>query len=141
VRAKEELALPLPSRESRYDYPQEYPNGLKGQKHIAQGNALGSVGNTFHRPERAKAFNNNAFALSGRKVAHAICTQGVALGCVLTAPSGRSDYHTYGMTEHFILHYSFFIAMKSPHSLLTTSATISRTQFIKMQFSYSFLQK
>jgi hypothetical protein len=36
-------------------------------EHIAQGNALGIGGKGDFRPERAKALNNNAFALSGRR--------------------------------------------------------------------------
>ena len=40
--------------------------GLKAQKLIAQGIALGNVGKKQSRPERAKAFNIKAFALSGR---------------------------------------------------------------------------
>ena len=38
--------------------------GLKAQKLIAQGIALGNVGKKQSRPERAKAFNIKAFALS-----------------------------------------------------------------------------
>ena len=40
--------------------------GLKAQKLLAQGIALGNVGKKQSRPERAKAFNYKAFALSGR---------------------------------------------------------------------------
>ena len=39
---------------------------LKGQKHLAQGIALGFRTSTKSRPERAKAFKIKAFALSGR---------------------------------------------------------------------------
>jgi hypothetical protein len=35
-------------------------------ENIAQGNALGINGKSNSRPERAKAFVNHAFALSGR---------------------------------------------------------------------------
>jgi len=60
----------------------------RGNEHIAQGNALGSM-TSDTRPARAKAlFPAWAFALSGRRM----CTpntQGVALGYVLTALSGR----------------------------------------------------
>jgi len=41
-------------------------DGLKAQKLLAQGSALGFRTNTKSRPERAKAFNFKAFALSGR---------------------------------------------------------------------------
>ena len=41
-------------------------DGLKAQKLLAQGSALGNVGKNQGRPERAKAFNFKAFALSGR---------------------------------------------------------------------------
>ncbi len=58
-------------------------NGLKGQKHIAQGNALGTDSSSNFRPEGAKAFNNNAFAPSGRGKMCARATPGVALGYVL----------------------------------------------------------
>ena len=44
--------------------------GLKAQKHLAQGNALGLV-NVFVRPARAKALIKiNAFAPSGRNYQH-----------------------------------------------------------------------
>ena len=39
---------------------------LKGQKHLAQGIALGFGTSTKSRPERAKALIWKAFALSGR---------------------------------------------------------------------------
>ena len=41
-------------------------DGLKAQKLLAQGSALGNVGKKQGRPERAKALNLKAFALSGR---------------------------------------------------------------------------
>ena len=41
-------------------------DGLKAQKLLAQGITLGNVGQKQSRPERAKAFNVKAFALSGR---------------------------------------------------------------------------
>ena len=40
--------------------------GLKAQKLLAQGIALGNVGKKLSRPERAKALKLKAFALSGR---------------------------------------------------------------------------
>ena len=39
-------------------------DGLKAQKLLAQGIALGNVGKKQSRPERAKAFYFKAFALS-----------------------------------------------------------------------------
>ena len=54
-------------------------DGLKAQKLLAQGITLGNVGQKQSRPERAKAFNVKAFALSGRLV-DCYYTQGVALG-------------------------------------------------------------
>ena len=41
-------------------------DGLKAQKLLAQGSALGNVGKKQGRPETAKGFNFKAFALSGR---------------------------------------------------------------------------
>ncbi len=41
-------------------------DGLKAQKLLAQGSALGNVGKNQGRPERAKALKLKAFALSGR---------------------------------------------------------------------------
>ena len=41
-------------------------DGLKAQKLLAQGIALGNVDKKQSRPERAKALNLKAFALSGR---------------------------------------------------------------------------
>ena len=41
-------------------------DGLKAQKLLAQGSALGNVGKKQSRPERAKALKWKAFALSGR---------------------------------------------------------------------------
>ena len=41
-------------------------DGLKAQKLLAQGSALGNVGKKQGRPERAKALKLKAFALSGR---------------------------------------------------------------------------
>ena len=40
----------------------------RGNEHIAQGNTLGTNAKSNFRPERAKAFNYNAFALSGRNM-------------------------------------------------------------------------
>ena len=42
-------------------------DALKGQKLLAQGSALGLKQIQKSRPERAKAFNFKAFALSGRR--------------------------------------------------------------------------
>ena len=56
------------------------PYALKGQKLLAQGIALGNVGKKQSRPERAKAFNFKAFALSGRLCCIYSKTQGDALG-------------------------------------------------------------
>ena len=55
-------------------------DGLKAQKLLAQGSALGNVGKKQGRPERAKAFNFKAFALSGRLCYIYSKTQGAALG-------------------------------------------------------------
>ena len=46
----------------------------------SQGSALGNVGKKRSRPERAKAFNFKAFALSGRLFCICSKTQGAALG-------------------------------------------------------------
>ena len=55
-------------------------DGLKAQKLLAQGSALGNVGKNQGRHERAKAFNFKAFALSGRLCCIYSKTQGAALG-------------------------------------------------------------
>ena len=54
--------------------------GLKAQKLLAQGIALGNVGKKQSRPERAKALILKAFALSGRYFCICFKTQGDALG-------------------------------------------------------------
>ena len=54
--------------------------GLKAQKLLAQGIALGNVDKKQSRPERAKALILKAFALSGRLLFFANITQGDALG-------------------------------------------------------------
>ena len=54
-------------------------DGLKAQKLLAQGIALG-VGKKQSRPERAKALKLKAFALSGRLFCLYSKTQGDALG-------------------------------------------------------------
>ena len=54
-------------------------DGLKAQKLLAQGIALGNVGKKQMRPVRAKAFNFKAFALTGR-IVDCYYTQGDALG-------------------------------------------------------------
>ena len=55
-------------------------DGLKAQKLLAQGSALGNVGKKQSRPERAKALKLKAFALSGRLCCFYSKTQGAALG-------------------------------------------------------------
>ena len=55
-------------------------DGLKAQKLLAQGSALGNVGKKRSRPERAKALKLTAFALSGRLFCICSKTQGAALG-------------------------------------------------------------
>ena len=55
-------------------------DGLKAQKLLAQGNALGNVGKKQGRPERAKAFNFKAFARSGRPCCIYSNPPGTALG-------------------------------------------------------------
>ena len=55
-------------------------DGLKAQKLLAQGSALGNVGKKRSRPERAKALKWKAFALSGRLFCICSKTQGAALG-------------------------------------------------------------
>ena len=52
-------------------------DGLKAQKLLAQGSALGNVGK---KQERAKALKLKAFALSGRLCCICSKTQGDALG-------------------------------------------------------------
>ena len=54
--------------------------GLKAQKLLAQGIALGNVGKKYSRPERAKAFNFKAFAVSGGLFCFCSKTQGDTLG-------------------------------------------------------------
>ena len=54
--------------------------GLKAQKLLAQGIALGNVDKKQNRPERAKALILKAFALSGRLFCICFKTQGDALG-------------------------------------------------------------
>ena len=54
-------------------------DGLKAQKLLAQGIALGNVGKKQSRPERAKALKLKAFALSGRLFCICYKTQGDAL--------------------------------------------------------------
>ena len=55
-------------------------DGLKAQKLLAQGIALGNVDKKQSRPERAKALNLKAFSLSGRLFFICSKTQGDALG-------------------------------------------------------------
>ena len=67
-------------------------HALKGQKLIAQGNALGNnKSKTKGGPVRAKAFCFNALALTGRFGVTPLSTQGVALGYVIIGPSARTD--------------------------------------------------
>ena len=54
--------------------------GLKAQKLLAQGIALGNVDKKQSRPERAKALILKAFALSGRLFCICFKTQDDALG-------------------------------------------------------------
>ena len=61
---------------------------LKGQKLLAQGNALGILMDIKVRPERAKAFNFKAFALSGRFLCW-IANPGCCPGLGAFALSGR----------------------------------------------------
>ncbi|MDD6168057.1 MAG: hypothetical protein PUB50_09195, partial [Prevotella copri] len=63
-------------------------DGLKAQKLLAQGTALGYVGKKQGRPERAKAFTLKAFALSGRRGCMYSKTQGTARGEVRLAVTG-----------------------------------------------------
>ena len=68
-------------------------DGLKAQKLLAQGSALGNVGKNQGRPERAKALKNRAiykaFALTGR-LADCFYTQGVCPGLGAFGPSART---------------------------------------------------
>ena len=52
----------------------------RGNLRIAQGSALGKITDKTMRPERAKVFFLNTFALTGRIDGDAWITQGVALG-------------------------------------------------------------
>ena len=55
-------------------------DGLKAQKLLAQGSALGNVGKKQGRPERAKALKLKPFAFSGRLCCIYSKPQGAALG-------------------------------------------------------------
>ena len=55
-------------------------DGLKAQKLLALGSALGNVGKNQGRPERAKALKLKAFTLSGRLCCIYSKPQGAALG-------------------------------------------------------------
>ena len=55
-------------------------DGLKAQKLLAQGSALGNVGKKRSRPEKSKSLKLKAFALSGRLFCICSKTQGAALG-------------------------------------------------------------
>lgn len=64
--------------------------GLKGQQHIAQGNALG-VWIADNAPCKGKSlYRCSAYALTGRKLLQQH-TQGVALGCELIGLSDRTS--------------------------------------------------
>ena len=65
-------------------------DGLKAQKLLAQGIALGNVGKKQSRPERAKALKLKAFALSGRQV-YIHKYPGRCPGLGASALSGRVD--------------------------------------------------
>ena len=54
--------------------------GLKAQKLLAQGIALGNFVKKYSGPDRSKAFNFKAFALSGRLFCICSKTQGDARG-------------------------------------------------------------
>ena len=65
-------------------------DGLKAQKLLAQGIALGNVCKKQSRPERAKALKLKAFALSGRQV-YIHKYPGRCPGLGASALSGRVD--------------------------------------------------
>ena len=68
-------------------------DGLKAQKLLAQGIALGNVCKKQSRPERAKALKLKAFALSGRQV-YIHKYPGRCPGLGASALSGRVDANT-----------------------------------------------
>ena len=78
--------------------------GLKGQQHIAQGNALG-VWKAENTPCKGKSRTPiMASALTGRKLLHQH-TQGVALGCELIGLSGRTSmlYRSFKLISNHLL--------------------------------------
>ena len=68
-------------------------DGLKAQKLLAQGIALGNVCKKQSRPERANALKLKAFALSGRQV-YIHKYPGRCPGLGASALSGRVDANT-----------------------------------------------
>ena len=87
------------------------PHALKGQKLLAQGNALGVVA-ISKAPCKGKSFVNylilKAFALTGRQV----CVHkhpGRCPGLRASAPSGRAAYMG-SMVQSYVLHSSSFRA-------------------------------
>ena len=75
--------------------------GLKGQQHIAQGNALGVWG-AENTPCKGKShYGCSAYALAGRKLLHQH-TQGVALGCELTGLSVRPSMLYWSINQHVL---------------------------------------
>ena len=87
-------------------------DGLKAQKLLAQGIALGNVCKKQSRPERAKALKLKAFALSGRQV-YIHKSPGRCPGLGVSALSGRmGQYRAYGAKLAkvlFIVHYKLDI--------------------------------
>ena len=86
-------------------------NALKGQKLLAQGNALGIIA-ICEAPCKGKSFVNylilKAFALTGRQV----CVHkhpGRCPGLRASAPSGRAAYMG-SMVQSYVLHSSSFRA-------------------------------
>ena len=79
----------------------------RGNEHPAQGNALGTNSMSNFRPERAKALQDNAFALSGRR--NVLPTEPRALpwaGSFL--PFQGAGYclgYLFFILHFFILHY------------------------------------
>ena len=80
--------------------------GLKAQKLLAQGIALGNVDKKQSRPERAKAFNIKAFALSGRLFCICSKTQGDALG----NPGRCPGLGAFGLSARFNRTVRYFLA-------------------------------
>ena len=71
----------------------QHRNGLKGHQHTAQGIALGRMTIVKFALKGQKIYPvHYSFALTGRLSAICLNTQGVALGYVLNALSGRLGY-------------------------------------------------